>query len=193
MPTAPPSFEDIWQECVAHPYGGSAWERLWLRLYPAIARIAARVCDRWGANREQEAEDLIQDIWVKITEHALRPCEELKVQKGQVEAYLKVIAANAACDSLRGRFANKRGHRFTRALSEGDQPAADSKGLDELVLLHEVAQLIEGTARERAIFWSYYRHGWTAREIAAMPSVELTAKGVESLIYRMAASLRERF
>jgi DNA-directed RNA polymerase specialized sigma24 family protein len=46
--------------------------------------------------------------------------------------------------------------------------------------------------RDRQIFWLYYRHGMTARAIAAIAHIGLTAKGVESVIQRLTALVRQR-
>jgi RNA polymerase sigma-70 factor, ECF subfamily len=48
----------------------------------------------------------------------------------------------------------------------------------------------ETLERDRIVFWLYYRQGYTAGEIAGLPAVALTVKGVESLLYRLTAALR---
>ena len=42
------------------------------------------------------------------------------------------------------------------------------------------------------LFWLYYRQGFTAEEIAALPAAGLSAKGVESALRRIAGWLRDR-
>jgi RNA polymerase sigma-70 factor (ECF subfamily) len=39
--------------------------------------------------------------------------------------------------------------------------------------------------RDRALFWLYYRQGYTAEEIARLSATGLTAKGVESALRRV--------
>ena len=46
--------------------------------------------------------------------------------------------------------------------------------------------------RNREIFWLHYRAGLSARAIADLPEIGLTAKGVESVIMRVTKELRER-
>lgn len=46
-------------------------------------------------------------------------------------------------------------------------------------------------ARDRALFWLYYRQGFTAEEISRLPAAGLTPKGVESALRRVTAWLRE--
>ena len=50
----------------------------------------------------------------------------------------------------------------------------------------------ESLTRDRTAFWLYYRQGFTAKEIAGMPAMNLTVKGVESLLFRLTAVLRAR-
>lgn len=45
--------------------------------------------------------------------------------------------------------------------------------------------------RDRAVFWFYYRQGLTAEEIAALPTIGLSAKGVESALRRITTWLRK--
>jgi RNA polymerase sigma-70 factor (ECF subfamily) len=45
--------------------------------------------------------------------------------------------------------------------------------------------------RDRALFWLYYRQGYTAEEIARISAAGLTAKGVESALRRVTAWLRD--
>jgi RNA polymerase sigma-70 factor (ECF subfamily) len=44
--------------------------------------------------------------------------------------------------------------------------------------------------RDRALFWLYYRQGYTAEEIARLSATGLTAKGVESALRRVTVWLR---
>jgi RNA polymerase sigma-70 factor (ECF subfamily) len=44
--------------------------------------------------------------------------------------------------------------------------------------------------RDRVMFWLYYRQGYTAEEIARLPAIGLTAKGVESALRRVTVWLR---
>ena len=62
------------------------------------------------------------------------------------------------------------------------------------VLLSEIETRLRDASgiispRDRAIFWLYYRHGFTAVEIAALPAVHLSHKGVESVLRRITAWL----
>jgi RNA polymerase sigma-70 factor (ECF subfamily) len=41
------------------------------------------------------------------------------------------------------------------------------------------------------IFWLYYQQGMSAKTIASLPAVGLTAKGVESAIFRLTRQVRE--
>ena len=50
---------------------------------------------------------------------------------------------------------------------------------------------LEYADEERTIYWLYYLQGFTAGNIARMPTTELSEKGVESLLLRMNRDLRQ--
>ena len=57
-------------------------------------------------------------------------------------------------------------------------------------MMRHLDRLVE-RERDRDIFWLYYIEQFSAREIAALPNIELSAKGVESLIFRLTKILRD--
>jgi RNA polymerase sigma-70 factor (ECF subfamily) len=188
-------LSELWRNCVDQPANEPAWDELSRRIRPAIARIACRLCNRWNTSRKQEIEDVIQDIWLKVMEHARGSRAEIPGDDEGALAYLRALAANAARDSLRHRFAAKRGQELTSPLVDRHELLARQIGSADMeahVLFCQVRDLLEGSDRDRAIFWLYYRQGFTAKEIAAMPATGLTPKGVESLVYRMVSALRDR-
>jgi RNA polymerase sigma-70 factor (ECF subfamily) len=60
------------------------------------------------------------------------------------------------------------------------------------LLLHQIVRSLPEPSRERAVFQLYFQQGYSAREIAAIPALTLTTKGVESLILRLTRQLREK-
>src|SRR6266481_547425 len=45
--------------------------------------------------------------------------------------------------------------------------------------------------RDRTIFWLYFRQGMSTKEIASLPTIGLSAKGVGSVIERLNCCIRE--
>ena len=58
--------------------------------------------------------------------------------------------------------------------------------------LDGLLKLYPGTvsARDRNLFWLYYRQGLTAEAISRIPAIGLSAKGVESALLRLTRLLR---
>ncbi|MFZ0743278.1 MAG: hypothetical protein WAM85_02680, partial [Terracidiphilus sp.] len=72
----------------------------------------------------------------------------------------------------------------------------DSAEMQKAVLFSELDSRIRAAPeliaeRDRAIFWLYYLQGLTAEEIAGLPAIELSAKGVESVLRRVITWLRK--
>jgi RNA polymerase sigma-70 factor (ECF subfamily) len=118
--------------------------------------------------------------------------------------FLKVVASNAANDHFRRLRAGKRGGAQNPEPLEGNEAAGAPEVASPLppaeraILLGEVDACVRAVApqetceRDRTIFWLYYRHGLTAKEIFELPFVGLTLKGVESTLHRLTRLVRER-
>jgi RNA polymerase sigma factor (sigma-70 family) len=171
------------------------WAELIRRLQPILARVAYRVACEWGITNASETDDILQEAFLKIGAHGGELLRRLPLHDETASlAYLKVTAANCARDYLRAKYAEKRGQDVTiRTDSRIDElvPGAGAGLLDKQILLQQINLALVAPPRDRNIFWMYYLRGFTAHEIAAIPEFGLTQKGVESLLFRHAASVRK--
>lgn len=184
-----------WQRCRDTPTDNDAWEELFQRLSPALGGIISRTMWRWGLCERADIDDLVQDTGLKILQLS-RSSRQLPNDEAKLYCYFKSVAANTALTWIRRRFTEKRNVHETVPLADdlsslmGDIRPGQSLQLK--VLVREVDKLLGCPPRDRDVFWLYYRQGLTAAEIAAIPAIGLSIKGVESLIHRMRADLRER-
>jgi len=189
------TLDQIWQRCCENPADGGAWEELLRRILPRLGQIIARTVSRCGMHEKADVDDLLQDICLKFYQ-LTKSSTELPVEENALEAYFRAMAANVARDWIRRRFADKRDMGLTKSIDDSLRPLAEQlyagKTREREVLIRELAALLEGSERDRTVFWLYYRQGFTGTEIAAIPAVGLSVKGVESLIYRMTATLRKK-
>ena len=121
-----------------------------------------------------------------------------------IEGYIKVIACNVARDHFKARYSQKRGAgRDQESLSEidpsgGSGTLGSADTMEKEILLKQIDACLGKCAtgpdeeRDRTIFWLYYQQGMSAKSIAALPTVGLTPKGVESAIFRLTSLVRER-
>jgi RNA polymerase sigma-70 factor (ECF subfamily) len=174
--------------------GNDVWEELIHRLQPVFAHAAYRVAMQWGFANVRDVDDAVQEICYKLI---ARRAEMRRLPEDSDEAafaYFKVVAANCAHDYFRAKYADKRGQGKTEEIEPRLDELASGLGMKQMelqiLILQVDAALIAGS-RERAIFWLYYRQGFTAKEIAAAIGNELSDKGVESMIYRLTAAVRE--
>ncbi len=182
-----PTVADLWKRYRREPGDGS-WETLVRALTPIFRRIVGRVSRQYYAN-PADTEDALQESMLKLSQRR-------DVAPGEaVEAYFKAMAANAAHDFFRAQRAVRRDQRrdvpldsLTFLLSAGDA----ERGLDRALLIRQIDGMLPADDRDRAVFWLYYRQGLTAKEIASIPAVGLTVKGVESLIFRLTSLVRDK-
>ncbi len=188
------SLADLWKECVRTPNDAGVWEQLLGTYWLLFSRIVVRVAHRFGVSTNDDIDDAMQEVCLKMSSQArLRKIPD--IEGALLEAYLKASIANAAHDYFRTQRAKRRDVRVTTSIDEAPAWDLQQHGgakVDRALLIQQIEHLVQGSARDRNVFFLYYRHGWTAREIAAIPSVSLTPKGVESLIFRMIAAVRDR-
>jgi RNA polymerase sigma-70 factor (ECF subfamily) len=180
----------------------SAWEEFLNRFHSLIATVVARTARRWNETTPAMLEDLTQEVYLKLCSdrcHSLRDFHG--VHPDSLFAYLKVTATNLVQDHFKARGARKRGSgQLDQSLDVYDAPDREGgpcgrEELERSVLMTQIAGILseEGYSKaHRAIFWLYYRQGYSTAALAAIPAVDLTVKGVESLLHRMTRSVRDR-
>lgn len=171
----------------------AAWSAFVKRFQPIIASSVSRFAYRYGAWSAALVDDLVQETYLRLCRDDCRALRDFQARHDEaIFGYIKVIAVSVALDHFRARTTLKRG-------PEAEEPeavleASVSPGsIEHAALLNQIEERLRSTETERdcTVFWLYYRQGFTAKDISAIPSVGLSAKGVESCIYRLTRALRE--
>jgi len=198
------SAENLIRVCGTAP-DAEAWEEFVSRFQRAISLSIIRASYHWSELPRQQVDDLVQDTYLKLCSDRFRLLGNFAVQHPDaIVGYIKTIAANVAHDYFKSQHSQKRGSRQTHASLDDIDPASGNSSpgsqaaTERQILLQQVDQCLAACStgpdqeRDRLIFWLYYRQGMSAKAIAGLPSVGLTAKGVESAILRLTRLVRER-
>lgn len=182
--------------CCARTTDPPAWEEFVRRFHPLIARTVARTARRWGAISPQLVEDLVQETYLKLCTKRCRSLSKFQASRGDaIFGFIRTVASNLVNDYFRSLHTMKRGSRQSVSECDASEPAESgaSEALDLKILLQQIDRTLErADARDRLIFWHYYREGRSAPAIAALPSICLSTKGVESVLLRLTRLVRER-
>jgi RNA polymerase sigma-70 factor, ECF subfamily len=184
---------------------GAAWTEFVSRFRRAISLSIVRIADQWGQAPQEVVDDLVQETYLKLCGDKCRLLLEFTVQHpAAVTGYVKTIAINVAHDHFKALHSQKRGSGEIRQYLEDTEPKApvasfDGKqAIERQLLFKQIYQCLQvcsvGPDQERdcLIFGLYYQQGMSAKAIAAIPAVGLTAKGVESAIFRLTRLVREK-
>jgi RNA polymerase sigma factor (sigma-70 family) len=163
------------------------------RYHSVVRSAAVTVSHRWGHGGREECDDVTQEIYMKLCAGGGRALLALTdVQTDAVAGYLRVLAINVGHDYFRAKTAQRRGAAKTQSISdmqsEVSAPCQDMQRRLTMRKLDEVLQNQtqgENGQRDRAVFRLHYRDGMTAKEIAGLPGMDLTVKGVEAVIHRL--------
>jgi len=205
MDSAALSTEELLRKC-ANTGDEASWEEFVRRFHRLIATIALRVARRWGEFSPQVIDDLVQEVYLKLCADRFRMLRSFNAHHPDAfYGYLKVVTTNLVLDHFKVSHSIKRGSGTVAVAADpqisGRPDTIAAIGVAETserkILMREVDALISRLAagphlgRDRTVFWLYYRIGLTANAIAALPSIGLSMKGVESTILRLTRLLRQ--
>ena len=186
------------------------WAEFIRRFHPLISTVALRTARQWSEPIPSLLDDLVQETYLKLCSDDCRLLKNFRSRyPGAIFGFLKVVTANVVHDHFKASRAAKRGaggfcenlddHAGTADCATIGSAHSHSSAVEQTILFDEIDRcLIRGVApsdlpRSRCIFWLYYRCGLSARAIAALPSIQLTTKGVESTILRLNRLVRTAF
>jgi RNA polymerase sigma-70 factor (ECF subfamily) len=198
------SAEELIRAC-AESNDGAAWEEFVARFHRPISLSVVRTAHQWCDVPQHVVDDLVQETYLKLCADRCRLLLGFAVQHPEaISGYIKMIASNVVHDHFKARHSQKRGAgRAQESLAETDPTAGcgtlgSPEAIERQILLKQIDQCLGTFAagvdqeRDRLIFWLYYQQGMSAKTIAALPTVGLTAKGVESAILRLTRLVRQR-
>jgi RNA polymerase sigma-70 factor (ECF subfamily) len=198
------SIDELLRRCSASS-NAEAWEEFVRRFHRLIATVILRTASRLGDASKQTVDDLIQETYLKLCADNCRILRGFEQQHPDAfTGYVKVVTANVVRDHFKSFHTQKRGAGQLEQLADDFVPvsvansAGSPQSMERAVLLLEISRHLElcvagpDQERNRQIFWLHYRSGLSARAIASLPGMELTTKGVESIILRITKDLRQR-
>jgi RNA polymerase sigma-70 factor (ECF subfamily) len=182
-----------------------AWEEFVSRVGRSVSLTVLRTASAWGEPSPALVEDLTQVTYLKLWEDQCRLLRDFALQHPEaILGYIKKTAANATHDHFRHRRSQSAGGSQPHLSTSDVDPEAGGHAQgsqDRLafeVLLAEIDDCLTRSLtgpdreRDRTIFWLYFRQGMSTKEIASLPVVGLTVKGVGSVIERVKHAVREQ-
>jgi RNA polymerase sigma-70 factor (ECF subfamily) len=196
------SVNDLAKLC-AHSAEVPEWEELVVRCSPLAIIVAKRIARLWVSDPGPAiVDDIVQEVFLKLCEHDRRILRGFE-PRGEDSFFglLRLVTASVTNDYFRRQYSTKRGGKvLTMPLLDGDatiapQTATQPSQMQHSALLEQLDRKLLSAPkvigpRDRALFWLYYRQGFTAEEISRLPASGLTAKGVESALRRVTNWLR---
>ena len=168
-----------------------------------IAAAVLRTARHFGDPPRQLLDDLVQDTYLKLCENDSRILRSFQPKHEEaIFGYLKVVASNVVHDHFKSALAGKRGGGQTEAMDDPVEISPKTVSVDNAAVIHRnleldrieeiLREVTAGKDQERkcTIFWLRHQQGLTASEIAALPFLELTTEGVESVLLRLTNMIR---
>jgi RNA polymerase sigma-70 factor (ECF subfamily) len=196
------TVNDLAKAC-ARSADAAEWQEFVSRCMPLASLVALRVSRMWVSDPSPATvDDIVQEVFLKLCEQERRILRDFEPRgEDSFLGLLRIVTGSVANDHFRRTHSTKRGGKVvTMSLTdeEAQSPAGGARSAARIEQLALYAQLDEKlrsapeniSERDRALFWLYYRQGYTAEEIARLSAAGLTAKGVESALRRVTVWLR---
>lgn len=194
------SVNDLARAC-SRSVDAAEWDEFVRRCAPLASLVALRISRLWVREASPAAvDDIVQDTFLKLCEQERRILRDFEPRgEDSFLGLLRIVAASVANDYYRRQYSAKRGGNVVTSVLLGEEGAGEgahsSSAMHQEALYGQLDKKLRSAPktigdRDRAIFWLYYRQGFTAEEIARLPAAGLTAKGVESALRRMTVWLR---
>ncbi len=171
------------------------WHEFVRRTQPLVASVIINTLGRWRDPSPSLVDDLVQETFLRLFANDRKALRGIRnAYENTIFGYLKVVASNVTCDHFR----QPKNKVPEIELTDSAVPPPPD-GFDRILFVRlkdqiqaSLEKLPEETRkRDQAIFWLYYEHGYTAREISLVPAVGLSVKGVESTLLRLVRFLKE--
>lgn len=198
------SLKDVVCLC-AGPPNDEAWEEFVSRVGRPINLTVMRTAALWRQPSRSLVEDLVQMTYLKLWEDRCRLLVDFAIQHPQaILGYIKKTAANLTHDYFKHAKSQSAGGDKIHIQAADIDPEAGkhAPGSEERIAFaiflkqidEHLKRLLSGPEqeRDRMIFWLYFRQGMSTKEIASMPTVGISAKGVGSVIERLKQFIREQ-
>jgi RNA polymerase sigma-70 factor (ECF subfamily) len=198
------SLQDIICLC-AGPRDDEAWEEFVSRVGKPISLTVMRTASLWGEASRALVEDLTQTTYLKLWQDGCRLLRDFAIQHPEgILGYIKKTAANATHDYFKHGHSQSSGggnpHVSTSDvdLEAGKEVHGSQEKIAFGVFLNEIDDHLKRSLtgpdqeRDRMIFWLYFRQGMSTKEIASLPAIGLSTKGVGSVIERLKYCIREQ-
>jgi len=178
-----------------------AWDNFLARFHELIVATVVRTAFASALPGRTDVEDLVQEIYLKLCANDFQILRRVRSDHPNgVYGLVRAVAHSTTIDYLRTLRNPTNDSRKTVSLEALTHDLAldrPTEGELHRRMLFERLDVMLGdicppdtVIRDRNAFWLYYRQGFTAKEIAAMPAMGLTVKGVESLLFRITVALR---
>ncbi len=182
----------------------AAWEEFVRRYQPTIACAVRRSVRRWIRPLPALVDDLVHETYLKLFANNCRALREFDFQhENAIFGFLTKIAANVAMDYIRSS-RNKKRWTGKDDLSLDDvffvaAKIGSAQQAEREIIIQEIDRILKhelinepNFARDYAIFWLYFRDGFTAKAISKLTCIGMSVKGVESALLRLTKLVRSR-
>ena len=198
MDVQKPSPQELLRACLTQG-SQSLWNEFARTFQPMIASVIIKTLRRWGQPDAALVDDLVQETYLKLFSNNFRALREIQSDyENAVFGFIKVVQDHYRKSLSQKRGSGKGEDDLELAHASAVSDSSFSERVEKRDQLGQIDECLKAYAtepnfeRDYAIFWLFHRQGLTAKEISQLPTIELSVKGVESTLLRLARMVRSK-
>jgi RNA polymerase sigma-70 factor, ECF subfamily len=189
---------ELLRKCAINLQDWELWQEFYFRYKRSILLYLLRAFRMTGGRSDEFvrfAEDWLQEVFTKLVRNGGHVIRSFRgTTDGSVKAFLASIALSIVVDQLRAQSALRRRAQIVSLdqLQEAGSPRVDPlarfSALLELIDVEKALrtdQESKNPDRDLLIFKLHFVEGLSAKEIASIPTLKLTASGSEKVLSRV--------
>ena len=189
------SLRDVLEYCL-RTNDDAGWKEFFRRIRPTIDGTLAKRLRSWWRSYQHLVEDLRQEVHVKLLNNDARILRNLNCDTDeQLFKYIAMTAGSVAEDYRRKE---QKIHQRTVSMSDEafrEPPAQEllhSRAEIQQVwdLVEECLDKMECGEQDRAIFYFFYKDGYSVPEIGRLPTIQEPTRKVENILLRLIRRVR---
>jgi DNA-directed RNA polymerase specialized sigma24 family protein len=166
------------------------------RSHRFITLTVVRGLRGWGPPGATLVDDLVNEVYARLWADEAQVLKQMRLSEdNRILGFLQDLASKLAIDHWRAQTAARRGGNLQNIdIRQAKAEDVLDPKIENQIFLDQIDHFLQGQIlhRDRKIFLLHYRDGLTAKEISGIAGINLTVKGVESVLMRLTRLVRSR-
>ncbi|HEV3037438.1 MAG TPA: sigma-70 family RNA polymerase sigma factor [Candidatus Angelobacter sp.] len=188
---------ELLEACLVNGTEIEPWKEFIRRFGHIVANAVIKLAPKFGHEPSAFVEEVSAEVFLKLCENNCKLLRRVIFKEDEDErffGYIKKVATHLTIDYFRRLNAKMRGGEWEEKPLDDGSIVVSALGMDwseKITWTLDVEKALKKATRgihakrNQMIFWLRFRDGFSPEEIAALPTMKLSPKGIETMLARI--------